>query len=61
MTVAQASKYIGKQGDFTVGKMSFPVEILDIKLVYGCVHVFVKPKHGLGEQWTTLDKVRGLQ
>lgn len=46
------------EGFVTFDKLTVAVKILDSRKVYGRIDVLVTPKHGSGEQWIDLARVK---
>jgi hypothetical protein len=60
-TTAQGlSILIGRRGLYSTSPFAFPVEVLDAKIGYGNLRLFVTPVGGSGECWVDASKVRLL-
>lgn len=58
MTGAEMSQYIGRKGFYLVEGLRVAVSVLDVRHVYGQVQFRIRPEQGLGDKWTTEDKVQ---
>lgn len=58
MSVALIKKYVGEPATLTVLlSLSVPIEIKDVKEVFGRVDLLVTPVGGSGEKWVSSDSV----
>lgn len=51
-------RFIQRCGYFHVEKLQIRVRVLNSRMVWGNVHVLIKPEAGEGEQWVSVDRVR---
>ena len=51
MGAAELVKFIGREGDLTVGELTIRVKVTDARVQWGDVHLKVEPISGSGEQW----------
>ena len=49
--------YKGRIGLFSLGPISFEVEVMDFKDKRGVWFLLVKPTHGTGEKWVEVGQI----
>ena len=60
VTVKQVASLIGQNGEYTIDGLTIPVNITDVRVVYGRLQVQLTPKEGTGKKWVEWTTVRGL-
>lgn len=57
-TQKDLSAFIGKTGTYQTGGLTVNVKIVDARLTFGRVDLFITPVSGLGQKWTMAAKVK---
>lgn len=53
-------RYVDHHGELTLGELTIPVLILDVRHVWNRTDLRITPRYGTGQQWVAADRVHRI-
>jgi hypothetical protein len=56
VSISELATFVGQKGYLLTEGLQVPVQVLDVRQVWGNVQVLITPIHGEGRKWVSADR-----